>query len=874
MLPELRTKASSPAKTDDDVRALRSATASYKMTRGQLGRLRGEYWIGVLEDEGVLPNYTLLDETVTLDVGLSWVDPDSGEFDSDHAQITRGSAQAIREFAPGATFYARGYEIAIDALDLGMEGESIRPWVFCPACGYAHDAEAAGVEVGLTSCPRCGSTGIADTGQRIDVVALTHVSAEVRRDEAMITDRSDQRDSAQFQVFTAVDVDRGAVVRQWFVGGSGFGVTYLRSVDIRWINAGLPGRGGARMIGGDERSASLFRVCAGCGKLDTAPGKNMPHEHRPWCRFRTATEENTRQVALSRTLTTQGLMLRLPPAVTLGDSFAVPSLGAAVLLGLREQHGGHPDHLQVASAVDPTLSDGSDNAEGLLLHDVVPGGTGYLAELAEPAALRELLVLAYRTVRDCECRHERRLACHRCLLPFVRGATDSVSRAAAERHLRAVLGLPADADDDALDGMGTWAITEEPPTVNPESHLEQRFRAKLAERLDALGAAVKEEPGVWGNTLRFTVPGAPRQWTLRPQVDLVGCRPDFVLETQDTSVPQMAIFTDGRAFHATVKHNRLADDAEKRSVLRDTGRVVLGISSKDLDVPEHDGAPSWWSDAVVKQVIAQPQLQASPAAYARLRRGPVDLVMEWIDDPSTRDRSTVADALPAFFMRSSSPVSVSEDVTPTGVAAAVLRGDPPPEGGRRVAVWRSGALALVMEPRAGGIEVALVLDDRDEVLDDAHADAWREWLRLSNHLALRSWPTTITTLTSIAGAVSTTPAPADRPAGAVTEDETLPDDASAPWLAAHADADSPAERALLAALARVEGVDAPVVGGEGPDGIPVELAWPARRLAVELTPLPEQDRADLTDHGWVVVPGDVEAIIAVLRSATDTEVTA
>ena len=60
----------------------------------------------------------------------------------------------------------------------------------------------------------------------------------------------------------------------------------------------------------------------------------------------------------------------------------MPSLAAAVLLGLREQIGGHPDHLRVEHVVDPTLSDGTDNHDALLLHDVVPGGTGYLADLA------------------------------------------------------------------------------------------------------------------------------------------------------------------------------------------------------------------------------------------------------------------------------------------------------------------------------------------------------------------------------------------------------------------------------------------------------------------------------------------------------------
>ena len=87
--------------------------------------------------------------------------------------------------------------------------------------------------------------------------------------------------------------------------------------------------------------------------LDRSSRTNRPDEHRPWCRYRKAPDEHTRTVALTRTLRTQGLVIRLPLSVTLGDRFAVPSLAAALLLGLHEQIGGSPDHLQIAHVTDP-----------------------------------------------------------------------------------------------------------------------------------------------------------------------------------------------------------------------------------------------------------------------------------------------------------------------------------------------------------------------------------------------------------------------------------------------------------------------------------------------------------------------------------------
>ncbi len=108
-LPELDRQAESPAKTEDDVRAARAAHAALAQTRGALGGLQGTYWIGVLEDYGLLPNYMLLDDSVSLDVALSWLDPETQQYDSLATTHKRRSAVALHEFAPGATFYAGGW---------------------------------------------------------------------------------------------------------------------------------------------------------------------------------------------------------------------------------------------------------------------------------------------------------------------------------------------------------------------------------------------------------------------------------------------------------------------------------------------------------------------------------------------------------------------------------------------------------------------------------------------------------------------------------------------------------------------------------------------------------------------------------------------
>ena len=129
----------------------------------------------------------------------------------------------------------------------------------------------------------------------------------------------------------------------------------------------------------------------------------------------------------------------------------------------------------------------------------------------------------------------------------------------------------------------SWSLTtHEPGLRSPESHLEQSFRKVFTERVTALGATVKETPGPQGNRLSITFPGGARQWTLEPQVQMSGCRPDFVLRSSQGGLPAVAIFTDGWLYHASPAHNRIADDARKRQDLRDSGVIVLGITAQDV----------------------------------------------------------------------------------------------------------------------------------------------------------------------------------------------------------------------------------------------------------------------------------------------------
>ncbi|MGP5022254.1 DEAD/DEAH box helicase [Glutamicibacter arilaitensis] len=862
-LPELEEAIARTQQLGDDDRedqqALRTAKATLGMLRGQLKELRGEYWISVLEAYGVLPNYTLLDDSVTLDVGLSWKDADTNEFQTDALSYERGASVALSELAPGATFYAQGMEVLIDAVDLGPQNSQIQQWQLCPQCGWAKTDLGTGTAA--STCLRCGSAGIADMSQMLDVVVMKKVSAEVRRDEASIGDRRENRVRERFSIVAVADIDPQHVQRSWFLEGYDFGAQYLNRVEIRWINVGKQAAfGSTRMIAGDEVKTPLFRVCAHCGQLDQSAKENSPTEHRFWCKYRKAEQESVKEVALARTLGTQGVVLHLPLDATLGDDFSVPSLQAAILLGLQKVLGGAPDHLAVIRISDPTIDQGR---LALLLHDKVPGGTGYLARFGDPQRVWELLEAAWTTVATCSCRSEDRLACHNCLLPYADPWTvDHTARATAERLLGKILRAGRNGEPEEAPSFAThWTVTQEAPKAiaTVESLLEQRFRQAFVTRLKDSGAYYKIIPGTGADTINFRIPGQPFTWQLIPQVDLHGTRPDFLLVAPDPNIPDLAIYTDGYQFHASTEHNRLSDDAAKRETLREHGIIPWAITWQDVEAfsnPECRGELPQWADA---QLNLKLQASFSPSAslMALISRDAMTQLWHWIHEPDAQEWGKFSDLVP-FMLRQSGARKADPDAVPQ-LAQALARGEQEmPTAGEAILWTRSlgfAAFACAAPGKSPAMfAVGLSLDDRDEAVANADFVAsWREWLRLSNLMAFKTVGLSISTVRQEIAEGSLEQQTVRKghvllPAGwEGLLDEALED-----------------ERVLLADLAK-EGIStAPVLGIESETGYVLSLGWTEQRIGVLLDADPAAQAA-WENEGWQVLGPDAAAIAQVLE---------
>ena len=866
-IEELQAIAEAPAASDEAADELRAAQTTRRLLRWLRHGRQNEFWVSGLERTGLLPNYSLLDDRVTLDVGVSWVDADTGDYSHDSFEYSRNASNAIREFAPGAMFYARGLEIGIDAVETGPNGDHVHEWACCAECGYVRDLTVDPANGQLGVCPRCGDATFADTGQRLHVLELEAVSAQVRRDESQISDGTDERDRTQFTLVDLVDVDRADVERSWFDTGSGLGVTYARALTIRTLNLGVTGGGASQAlcIGGVNDNPTLFRVCRECGQLDRRAGENSWREHRPWCSHRRDRDEDPVTLALSRTLHTQGILLRLPAELNRADDFALPSLRAALRLGLRQVIGGDPVHLDQTIAVDVDTRGATHPA--IVIHDRVPGGTGYLADHASPDGLARILLAALDTVTNCACAHEHRSACHRCLLPHTNPLdAPRVWRRSAQAVLRTLLSHDPHGSDPVT--SPGWKVTvDDPGKRESASVLESRFAEAVIDGVKQRSSAVSQQPGEGGITYTFVMPHGQVR-TMTPQVDMDGARPDFVLESKNAAHGKLVVFVDGHAFHARAgARNRTADDAVKRARLRERpDTTVISVTARDVDEfmrGVQRETPQWIARNPLRRHLEQQGLLTA-SDLERLSENPIQRILHWVDDPDGARAAwaRVAPLMSAFVIGMHRPVSGNDLAS---AAVSVLDGSPEPGTGAQTSAWGGDGVAAVASidqwqpPHAPRSRIALVLDDDESAYTRPDAlEAWQQWLHWSN--VIGPYSSAVITTRSLVGAGPETGAVPARPASATVS-------VSVAWPRAFEAAFGDDEISRLQELHDSGIVPEPVVGEEIGDGIPVFAHW--AKVGVVWDPDGANESSPAFDDDLVVVTGSADDVIALFRARED-----
>ncbi|MGW6729942.1 DEAD/DEAH box helicase [Nocardia sp. NPDC055029] len=900
-------------------RSMRGERRGITRRINEIGRQSAQ---GALVELGLLPNYSLIDSATALEGTLTWdeVAPDGTRtYHSEVREYRRPARTALTELAPGNTFYMRGYQHRISGLDIGTANRPAwQHWRVCPECGYVRTFQA---EADTSPCPRCTTRNIGEVGALHKVLVPTRVTAHDRRDDARIRDDQDDRLRNYYETVTAVDIDPTDIEEgSWRHKEAVFGVDFTRRAVVRSLNLGTSryDRPANDSIAGENVRLNPFFSCPTCGgttvdglPASTSNGMTTPsiwdpsrQHHRPWCTHRrTAQDADYLKLILAHELETEALRILLPIATLMAEE-RTATFHTALMAGVARRYGGDPSHLQIVTATMPDQETGR-RRRFLVLHDTLPGGTGYLHRLAKAEDFKKVLVAARKVVADCPCQDAipPKAACHRCLLAHI--PTDKPDWYGKVRRLEAV---------EMLDGLlDNWAYT--PVTATDEISLWDQVESELEVRfLDGVSkwasrnqhATLARGDLIGGKRtadLRIESPsGQVVHWKMLLQNTIRGTRPDVVFRLMDDKPQEVAVYLDGYEFHASSRHNRIADDARKRATLRAHRGLVFQLTWTDMANWEERGFDS---DNGKDPLNAPYQGNAQSAARALYSQAtgrnpdelvttmwtnPVDTLLAFLAEPDPKLWLTRAEAVVGGAMKTATePPSTSDSSGVPERVLAALKGLPLPSSQRagKIATVAGNSVTIVVDQQGARAWSAFtVLDDRDATVQtnaDAHKQRWANWLYWGNlvqfldfgggdsaQLALTSLDEFDAAELAAAGGSGMLTMLSLHPLDHDLVDDTLPppprpeavpepvvDTGPVPhgWKDKldMLDPDEPGLAKLAHELAALA-VPTPTVGHElGDQAWQAELAWPTAKLAVVLAA--DADARDAyTQAGWQARP--------------------
>lgn len=583
---------------DDSVRDERAGVenerdALLRLIRTKINR---KQTLNFLTDEGILPNYAFPEEGVTLNsiIYRQRARDDEGDSESGPEKLTfelrRPAAAALRELPPDTAFYAVGRKLTIDQVDLDVS--PVETWRLCDACHFS--ARETGSEHDHDStCPRCGSPGWTDTGQRAEMVRLKQVFTIESDRKTRIGDDSDQREPDIFNSQVLVDIGSELPERAYRIvsDDTPFGFEFRPRVTFREINFGRIGEQGSQFhVAGELSARGGFKLCRDCGTVRRHRSKSVWHkDHAYSCQFRRRNqppEESDFHNALYlyRELESEAVRILIPITTMSPDDGRIRSLISALHLGLKSYFRGRVDHLQITMLRTPDSKNVHRNY--LVVYDTVPGGTGYLKEIMHsPDRLFKALRMAADTLESCRCNNDpEKDGCYRCIYAYRESRfLASVSRSQALSVLQRILG-----HCDSVESVKQLGDIE----INSllESELEERFMPALESfrGFHLQRERVNYKPG-WFITISDE---QESEWRLEPQVDLGPAegvkrksRADFVLwpVKQSSAVLPVAVFLDGYEYHK----DSIDKDVLKRQSILASGRFrIWTLTWKDVALNE------------------------------------------------------------------------------------------------------------------------------------------------------------------------------------------------------------------------------------------------------------------------------------------------
>jgi DEAD/DEAH box helicase domain-containing protein len=564
-----------------------------------------------LTNVGLLPNYAFPETGVTLN---AWIKSNKAKASDSiptdkQFEIVRSSKTAIKEFAPDNYFYSQGFKFAITGIntfDWKDPGVLLKKR-FCSNCDHIDDSVVAPA----SHCPKCGDESWSSAKNQHIFVKLNSVKSVNARERSTLDDSNDERDFNQYRFSRHVKFNYNSFQGAWGMKDIPFGIEYVKNVELTEVNLGLSSAVNASKIiinQQDEVPHHGFVTCRYCGK---SMSKIMPgiQFHFGYCKYKDKdyeghADEVFEEVYLFREIKTEALKVLLPVQEFESDA-QVNMFKAGLELGLKKYYKGNPQHLSI---IDYTEFNSGNNRfdKYLVIHDNIPGGTGYLEKLFSPNEFTEVITKAYEAIRDCTCQHQGKDGCYRCIFTYANQFIQAeLSRSKAEALFKKIIDKSG-VWETFSHGLGSLSGTGQ----IEESELEARFIRSLrnfVQKNKDKGFVLDEfvEDGIVNYKIKLVNNNCTYSYVIRPQYDLgpahgvkFKTRSDFYItltgiekdgastfnESELNAAKEIAVYLDGYTYHATQENPRFYTDVQKRiAIAASEDKISWTLTWSDLE---------------------------------------------------------------------------------------------------------------------------------------------------------------------------------------------------------------------------------------------------------------------------------------------------
>jgi DEAD/DEAH box helicase domain-containing protein len=590
---EIQKRKKSPVKDQNYQEELDKLTQERNGLNRLIGSINDKQTFNFFTDEGLLPNYAFPEAGVTLRSVL-WrkeSKSNSGEssYASDSFEYERPAATAISELAPDNHFYAGGYKVRIEQVDLGVS--EVENWRLCSNCNHSENTAITGDTHKV--CPKCGTPSWSDEAQKSELIKLRQVYARSSYRDAQILDDKDKREpnfyTRQLLVsFDSEDVNQAFTIESEAVP---FGFEFLSKAKFKDINFGSPSDNSVEFeVAGERRKRGGFKVCKECGMVDS--GRVRHFEHDLSCKYRSqslADDQFIDCLYLYRELESEAIRILLPVTSFNKGSVTETSFVASINMGLKRYFKGSVGHIQGAIYSEP-LNEGEGRRHFLTIYDSVPGGTGYLKELMQsPTKVFDLFALSLDHLTSCSCNADpEKDGCYKCIYAYRSSREMStISRDRAIELLKDILSSRDSVREiESVNDIDLSALVG--------SELETKFIATLSQAdlpLRISHKLINQKQGYELTLLESNSSdaGVSAVWYVEPQVNLntdhgvsISSKPDFVFwpARQSMTCKPIALFLDGYQYH----QSSVEQDALKRFAIKSSDKfMVWSLGWDDLE---------------------------------------------------------------------------------------------------------------------------------------------------------------------------------------------------------------------------------------------------------------------------------------------------